>query len=135
MKFLVDTNILIYLMNSKSISLQRKFTRYDNSLFGVSSITVAELIYGAKKSKWIERNLNAAIKILSPFEIIDFCSLDAFEYGDIRTYLETNGITVGGNDLLIASQARRLDLIVITANIREFKRIPRLQIEDWSTGQ
>ena len=59
------------------------------------------------------------IKILSPFTIIDFNSMDAFEYGDIRADLEMKGKVIGANDLLIAAQARRLNLIVLTANTKE----------------
>lgn len=131
MKYLVDTNILIYLMNSKSLKLQNKFTSKSIEIFCVSSITVAELIYGAKKSKKIEKNLNAAIKILSVFKIIDFTSMDAFEYGDIRADLELQGNIIGANDLLIAAQARRLKLVVLTANIKEYERVKGLKVENW----
>mgnify|MGYP000585565004 CR=1 FL=1 len=132
MKYLVDTNILIYLMNSKSLKLQKKFTKRSTDDFCVSSITVAELIYGAKKSKNIEKNLNAAIKILSPFTIIDFTSMDAFEYGNIRANLEMKGKVIGANDLLIAAQARRQNLIVLTANTREYERVEGLNVENWA---
>jgi tRNA(fMet)-specific endonuclease VapC len=132
MKYLVDTNILIFLLNSKSSKLQRKFTRRDIRQFGVSSITVAELIYGARKSRLIERNTNAVIKMLSSFELLDFTSADAFEYGDIRADLESKGKVIGGNDLLIAAQARRLGLIVLTANTGEFSRVSGLNVEDWT---
>ena len=132
MKYLVDTNILIYLMNSKSIKLQKKFTSKSIDEFGVSSITVAELIYGAKKSKAIEKNLNAALKILSPLKVLDFTSMDAFEYGDIRADLELKGIIIGANDLLIAAQARRQNLIVLTANVKEYERVEGLKVVNWS---
>ena len=118
-------------MNSKSLKLQKKFTTRSIEEFCVSSITVAELIYGARKSKNIEKNLNAVIKILSPFAIIDFTSMDAFEYGDIRADLETKGKVIGANDLLIAAQARRLNLVVLTANTREYKRVERLNVKNW----
>ncbi|HPG41983.1 MAG TPA: type II toxin-antitoxin system VapC family toxin [bacterium] len=131
MKYLIDTNILIYLMNSKSVKLQEKFTTKSPDDFCVSVITVAELIYGAKKSKNIEKNLNAVIKILSPFTIIDFSSEDAFAYGDIRAGLERNGQIIGANDLLIASQALSRNLIVVTANTGEFARVGGLTIENW----
>lgn len=132
MKYLVDTNILIYLMNSKSEKLISKFTKKNIEQFCVSSITVAELIYGAKKSKSIEKNMAAAIKILSPFSILDFSGLDAFEYGDIRSQLEISGKIIGGNDLLIAAQARRQHLIVVTANTKEFERVKGLKVENWA---
>ena len=132
MKYLVDTNILIYLMNGKSSKLQQKFTRRNVEQFCISSITVAELLYGAKKSIKVDQNTNAAIKILSPFEIIDFSSLDAMEYADIRSTLEKAGNVIGPNDLLIAAQARRQNLIVITANTKEFDRVQNLNVENWT---
>ena len=132
MKYLVDTNILIYLMNSKSPKLQSKFTKKNIEQFCVSSITVAELIYGAKKSKFIDRNIEAAVKVLSPLMILDFTGLDAFEYGDIRADLELKGKVIGGNDMLIAAQARRQNLIVLTANTKEYERVPGLRIENWA---
>lgn len=133
MKYLIDTNILIYLMNSKSIKLQNKFVKKNTEQFCISSITVAELIFGAKKSKNVDKNLTAAIKILSPFKILDFSGEDAFEYGDIRCDLEKKGKIIGGNDLLIASQARRQNLIVVTANTKEYERVSGLKVENWAT--
>jgi tRNA(fMet)-specific endonuclease VapC len=132
MRFLVDTNILIFLCNSKSLLLEKRFTRHQPEEFGVSSITVGELIYGVKKSRHVERNLHAILKILSPFIIIDFDSADGWEYGDIRSSMEKKGMLIGANDCLMAAQARRRGLTVITNNIREYKRVPDLQVEDWS---
>ena len=119
-------------MNSKSKKLQQKFTSRNIEQFCISSVTVAELIYGAKKSANIDKNTSAAIKIISPFTILDFSGLDAFEYGDIRAELEKKGKVIGGNDLLISAQARRQNLIVITGNIKEFSRIPNLRVENWA---
>ena len=75
----------------------------------------------------MEQNTNAVLKILSPFEILDFTSQDAFEYGDIRQQLEAQGKPIGPNDLLIAAQARRHHLILITADTREFSRVKNLK--------
>ncbi len=133
MKYLVDTNIFIYLMNSKSIKLQNKFVKKNIEQFCVSSITVAELIYGARKSKNVDKNMIAAINILSPFKIIEFSGEDAFEYGDIRVDLERKGKIIGANDLLIAAQARRQNLVVVTANIKEYERVVGLKVENWAT--
>jgi tRNA(fMet)-specific endonuclease VapC len=132
MKYLVDTNILIYLMNSKSKKLQEKFTRRKREQFCVSSITVAEMVYGAKNSQYVEKNLNAVIYTLSEFEILDFSNLDAFEYGDIRSDLKKKGRLIGPNDLLIAAQARRQNLVLITNNTKEFNRVAKLKVEDWT---
>ena len=131
MKYLVDTNILIYLMNSKSARVAGKFTSHHNKDFGVSAITVAELIFGAKKSQHVNKNLNAVIKILSPFTILDFDSMDAMAYGDIRADLGSKGCIIGANDLLMAAQAVRRQLIMLTVNTREFERVEGLRAENW----
>ncbi|MDR2732812.1 MAG: type II toxin-antitoxin system VapC family toxin [Fibromonadaceae bacterium] len=130
MKYLIDTNILIYWMKNKPDTLKKLLSNEDD--LAVSSISVAELIYGAKKSLYIEKNMQAAIKILSYFNIVDFSKDDAFEYGDIRAHLEKQGTPIGDHDIQIAAQARRLGLVVVTANIREFSRIRNLCVENWT---
>lgn len=132
MKYLIDTNILIFLCNSKSKLLENKFKTHGPEEFSVSSITVGELIYGVNKSQHRERNLQAILKILSPFKVLDFDSSDGWEYGEIRADLEKKGATIGGNDSMISAQARRRGLIVITNNTREYKRVSGLHVEDWS---
>ncbi|MDD2599819.1 MAG: type II toxin-antitoxin system VapC family toxin [Kiritimatiellae bacterium] len=131
MRYLVDTNILIYLCNSKSAALEKRFTDKPAELFYVSAITVGELIYGVKKSQRQAENLRAILKILSPFSVLDFNSEDGWEYGAIRAELECAGSIIGGNDLLIAAQARSRGLTVITNNFREFSRVEGLSVEDW----
>jgi tRNA(fMet)-specific endonuclease VapC len=132
MKYLVDTNILIYLCNSKSVKLERRFRRHRPDEFLVSSITVGELIYGVNKSQHKDRNLQAILKVLSPFSIVDFDSTDGWEYGEIRAELESRGKVIGGSDMLIAAQARRRGLILITNNTREYKRVHGLKVENWT---
>lgn len=132
MNYLVDTNILIFLCNSKSKSLEHKFKTHRPEEFGISSITVGELIYGVNKSQQRDRNLQAILKILSPFIIIDFDSSDGWEYGEIRAALEKKGRSVGGNDIMIAAQARRRGLTMITNNTKEYKRVDGLHVEDWT---
>jgi tRNA(fMet)-specific endonuclease VapC len=112
--------------------LEDKFKTHSPEDFSVSSITVGELIYGVNKSRHRDRNLQAILKILSPFKIIDFDSSDGWEYGEIRTELEKKGAIIGGNDIMISAQARRRGLIVITNNTKEYRRVLRLQIEDWT---
>lgn len=132
MKYLIDTNILIFLCNSKSKKLEAKFKKYHPDNFLISSITVGELIYGVNKSQQKKKNLEAIIKVLSPFEELDFDTKDAWEYGDIRAHLESKGKIIGGNDIMIAAQARRRGLILVTNNMKEFKRVPNLKVEDWT---
>jgi tRNA(fMet)-specific endonuclease VapC len=131
-RYLIDTNILIFLCSSKSKSLEHKFKTHNPEEFLVLSITVGELIYGVNKSLNRDRNLQAILKILSPFTIIDFDSSAGWEYGEIRAELEKKGTIVGGNDMMIAAQARRRGLIVITNNVKEYKRIHGLRVEDWT---
>jgi tRNA(fMet)-specific endonuclease VapC len=131
-KYLVDTNILIYLCNSKSKLLENKFKTHQPEEFAVSSITIGELIYGVNKSQQRDRNLQAILKIVSPFRILDFDSSDGWQYGEIRAELEKKGMSIGGNDIMIAAQAKRRGLIVITNNTKEYKRIIGLKIEDWT---
>ena len=132
MKYLVDTNILIFLCNTKSKKLETKFKKHRPEEFFVSSITVGELIYGVNKSQQKRKNLEAIIKILSSFEVIDFDSRDAWEYGEIRADLESKGKSIGGNDILIAAQAKQRGLIMITNNTREYKRVGGIKVEDWT---
>jgi len=128
-KYIVDTNILIYYLRNKSDSLQKLL--FINNELAVSSVTVAELVYGAQKSLHIEKNMQAVIKTLSYFNVVDFSKDDAFEYGDIRAYLEKQGTPIGDHDMQIAAQARRLGLIVVTANVSEFSRVKNLSVENW----
>lgn len=132
MKYLVDTNILIFLCNLKSRKLEDRFKKHHPEEFLVSSITVGELIYGVNKSRQKIKNLEAILKILSPFVVIDFDSKDAWKYGEIRAGLESKGKAIGGNDIMIAAQAKRRGLILITNNTREYKRIHGLKVEDWT---
>jgi len=131
-KYLIDTNILIFLCNSKSEKLERRFRRHRPEDFFVSSITVGDLIYGVNKSKQREPNLHAILKILSPFTVLDFDSSDGWQYGELRAELEAKGKVGGGNDMLIAAQAKRRKLAVITNNTKEYKRVSGLKVVDWS---
>lgn len=132
MKYLIDTHILIFLCNTKSKLLEKKFKRHRPDDFSVSSITVGELICGVDKSRHRELNLQAVLKILSPFEIIDFDSSDGWAYGEIRAELDKKGTMTPENDMMIAAQAKRRGLTVITNHTGEYKKIHDLQTEDWT---
>ena len=132
MSYLVDTNILIFLCKEKSKTLEEKFRSHRPEDFLVSSVTIAELLYGVNKSQRKEQNLQAILKILSPFKVIDFDSRDAWTYGEIRADLERKGTPIGGNDLMIAAQAKRRNLIIITNNTKEYHRVTGLKVQDWT---
>lgn len=131
MKYLLDTNICIYIINKKNEVLLNKLSEIQISDMAISSITVAELYFGVEKSKMKDENLSSLNYFLVPFEIIDFDTSDAIVYGRIRNELRKNGTPIGSNDMLIASQSISRDLILVTNDIKEFQRVPEIKLENW----
>ena len=132
MHFMLDTNICIYTIKKKPLRVLEKLNSLIPSDTCISSITLAELEYGVSKSRKPEKNRHALSAFLAPIEIVPFNHQAAFHYGKIRTDLEKKGIMIGGMDLLIASHALSLSLTLVTNNIREFKRIPNVHLENWA---
>lgn len=131
MKFLIDTNICIYIINNRPPEVIRKFKSVAIGDIGVSSISVSELYYGVSKSKRIKENLKRLEEFLCPFEIIPYDENASKFYGEIRSQLEKQGNVIGPLDLLIAAHALSNRLILITNNEKEFKRIKSLKVENW----
>ena len=132
MKYLLDTNICIYIINEKPNKVLRKFEQYPVHEFGISSITHAELQYGVAKSKQKNINQVALDEFPLPLTIFPFHGKRLVErYGKIRAFLESKGKTIGPLDTLIAAHALSLDLTIVTNNIAEFSRIPNLKCENW----
>ncbi|NJN12003.1 MAG: type II toxin-antitoxin system VapC family toxin [Richelia sp. RM2_1_2] len=131
MRFLLDTNICVYIIKNKPPQVLAKFKTLDISDVGISSITVAELEYGVYKSQRQEQNHAALSQFLIPLEILPFDEQATQTYGRIRAELERQGIVIGSMDMLIASQAISLGLILVTNNVRELSRIPELVLENW----
>jgi len=132
MKYLLDTNICIYIINEKPEKVLRKFEQYSVAEFGISSITHAELQYGVEKSMNKDTNQNALDEFLLPLTILPFHGEKVIRcYGEIRAALESKGKTIGPLDMLIAAHALGLHLTVISNNIKEFSRIPKLKCENW----
>lgn len=132
MKYLLDTNICIYIINEKPRQILRKFEQYPVHDFAISSITHAELQYGIAKSAHKGRNQEALDEFLLPLTILPFHGKKLVErYGKIRAFLESMGKTIGPLDTLIAAHALSLDLAIITNNTREFSRIPNLKCQNW----
>ena len=133
MKYLFDTNICIYLINKKFEYLIDRVEKYGIENIGISSITIAELEYGIAKSSSPHKEANrvALLEFLLPFKFIDFNQNDAYEYGRIRQDLQSKGTIIGNMDILIGSQAVSRELILVTNNEKEFKRIETLEIENW----
>jgi tRNA(fMet)-specific endonuclease VapC len=129
--YLLDTSICIYIVNKHPAETINRLEKYQPSEIKISSITVAEMEYGASKSKYREKNRRALKNFLSPFEIINFDSIDAEIYGIIRAELERNGNIIGPYDMQLVAQALRADYVFVTNNIREFKKVKKLKIENW----
>ena len=131
MKYMLDTNICIYLIKRKPPKVIEKFQALNVGDIGISSITVAELQYGAAKSARQRQNQTALDLFFAPLEIAHFDVGAAQQYGSIRAQLENLGTPIGAYDLLIAGHALSLEATLVTNNIGEFSRIPELTIENW----
>ncbi len=131
MNFLIDTNICIYIMNCRPFAVIQKFKQIEIGRIGISSISVSELYYGVSKSGREKQNLKRLEEFLMPFEILPYDETASKYYGDIRFQLEKQGKIIGPLDMLIAAHALSQNLVLITNNEKEFKRIPSLKVENW----
>ena len=131
-RYMLDTYTIAYAKNRRPASVLEQLLHHDPSEICISSITMAELEYGIFNSFNPERNRISLMMFLSGIAVLPFDAAAAYEYGDIRQKLKTQGTLIGGNDLLIAAHARALNLILVTHNIREFARIEKLNLEDWA---
>jgi tRNA(fMet)-specific endonuclease VapC len=129
--YLLDTNICIYIINQHPPEVIAKMNNYRPAQIKISSITIAEMEYGASKSKNREKNREALRNFLSPFEIINFDTKDAEVYGIIRAELEEKGNIIGPYDMQLAAQALKGDYIFVTNNLKEFQKVKRLKLENW----
>jgi tRNA(fMet)-specific endonuclease VapC len=134
MKYMLDTNICIYIIKKHPENVLKKFKGFGIGDITLSSITLAELMYGVHKSHHQHKNKMALEEFISPLEIMPFDDEVADYYGKIRTYLEKEGTPIGSLDTMIAAHAQCLNLILVTNNKKEFSRVPHLKIEDWSHG-
>ena len=110
----------------------RRFEEYEVGEVGVSSVTAAELFYGAEKSAVPEQNREALSRFLLPLEVLAFGDEAAAAYGRVRAALEKAGTPIGPLDALIAAHAVSLGVTLVTNNTREFSRVPGLEVEDWT---
>lgn len=130
MKYLLDTDICIYIINSRPPHVLARFRQERIGEIGVSSITAAELAYGVEKSG-SEKNRLALEKFLAPLEILAFDE-DAFRhYGRLRADLERRGQPIGAMDMLIAAHALALGCTLVSNNTREYERVQGLHLENW----
>ncbi len=123
MKYLLDTNICIYIIKEKPPTVIGRFKELSIGDIGISTITLAELQYGIEKSVNQERNREALRRFITPMEILNFDFNATIEYGKIRANLERLGIPIGSLDTLIAAHALSKQLTLVTNNTREFSEL------------
>jgi tRNA(fMet)-specific endonuclease VapC len=131
MKYMLDTNICIYLIKQKPAAVLERFSQTDISEISISSITLSELFYGVSKSSKPEQNFMALTQFVAPLEILPFDGGAAQYYGDLRARLEIQGTPIGSLDMLIAAHALSIESTLVTNNEKEFIRVPSLKIENW----
>jgi tRNA(fMet)-specific endonuclease VapC len=131
LKYMLDTNIVIYVIKRRPEELLEKFNAHAGHMC-ISSITLAELMHGVEKSSLPERNRRNVEDFVSRMDVLNYDDAAAAHYGDVRADLERKGTIIGINDIHIAGHARSQGLILVTNNIKEFERVEGLRIENWT---
>ena len=131
MKYMLDTNICIFIIKQKPENVSKRFLQLEPGDICISSITYAELVHGVEKSQARGKNRLALTIFLSEIQIMPFDDLAAQVYGKVKTDLQKKGTVIGPFDTLIAAHAKSLHLVLITNNTREFARVEGLELEDW----
>ena len=132
MKYMLDTNICIYLIKKKPERVLEKLKSAINAGVAISAITLAELEFGVALSSYPEKNADTLLQFLTAYKVLPFDLKAAAQYGLIRSDLQKKGKLIGQMDLLIAAHAKATGLILVTNNTREFIRVEGLFAEDWT---
>ncbi|MDR0898004.1 MAG: type II toxin-antitoxin system VapC family toxin [Oscillospiraceae bacterium] len=133
MKYMLDTNMLIFLMRNRpvSVAIQERIARHNKSEICISVITLAELELGVCRSSNPQINTITLSRVLSGIAVLPFDASAAAAYGEICADLYRRGLKIGAMDTLIAAHAASEGLTLVTNNTREFERVKGLTIEDW----
>jgi tRNA(fMet)-specific endonuclease VapC len=132
LKYLLDTNIVIYVIKRRPIEVLGLFNEHAGRM-AMSAITLSELYHGAEKSAKVSQNLEVIEEFSSLIDVLPYSVKASAHYGSIRSVLERVGQPIGVNDLHIAAHARSEGLVVVTNNVSEFARVPGLMVENWVT--
>jgi len=130
LKYLLDTNIVIYTMKNRPQRVKRRFQQHHGQM-GISTVTIGELVFGAEHSQQTERNLADLEALAARLEVLPFDNQAAYHFGQIRAALYRTGQPIGPYDVMIAGQARAAGLKLVTNNVKEFERVPGLLLENW----
>jgi tRNA(fMet)-specific endonuclease VapC len=129
---MLDTDISSFIMNRSSANAMRRLEATAVGDVCVSAITRSELMYGVEVSPLRQKDERALEIFLRHIGVLDYPSDAALDYARIRAALKLSGKMIGANDLLIAAHARCLGLTLVTNNMREFKRVQGLTVENWT---
>jgi tRNA(fMet)-specific endonuclease VapC len=130
-KIMLDTNICIYIINNKPETVKEKFLQHDIGSIALSTIVVSELVYGVTKSQARTKNTAALEEFLFDFEILPFDIDAAYRSGMLQAELEQAGTIIGPHDTQIAAHALLLNAMLVTNNLKEFKKVKGLKLENW----
>ncbi len=130
-RFLLDTNICLYIRRQRPPAVLARFQRLKPGEAVLSVITYGELVYGAEKSQFREQAMMRLAELAGLMPVMDLPSQASQFYGAIRAALEANGETIGNNDLWIAAHAKAAGLTLVTNNEREFRRVEGLKMQNW----
>ena len=130
-KFMLDTNILIYTINNRPTKVRKRFGLHEGQLC-ISTVSWGELVYGCEKSSRPEENLADIESMANRLEIAVFDASAAAHFGQVRAELARKGKPIGPYDAMIAGHARSLGLVLVTNNVREFRRVSGLRVENWT---
>jgi tRNA(fMet)-specific endonuclease VapC len=131
MKVMLDTNICIYLIKQQPPSILERFLSHPVGDIGISSVTATELAYGVTKSRHVTKNRHALEQFLDPLEVAAFDQAAAWAYGCVREQFEAKATPIGSMDKLIAAHALSLGVRLVSNNLKEFRRVPGLRLENW----
>ena len=128
----LDTNTCIDLLRGKSILVRDRMRELSPAQIAIPSLVYAELLLGAELSALPSRNRHLIERFTAPLRMLDFDMRAAAAYAVIRAKLMKDGLNIGPNDMIIAATALSNQAILITANVREFSRVPGLLVENWT---
>ena len=131
LKYLLDTNIVIYTMIHRPQKVRKQFERHEGQMC-MSVVTLGELLFGAEHSLQVERNLADIEALVARLEVLSFNNKAAYHFGQIRAGLYSAGKPLGPYDMMIAGHARASGLILVTNHVKEFRRVPGLVLENWA---
>lgn len=127
---MLDTNLCIRVLRDRPPGLRQRFNEEADRLC-ISTVTLAELLYGAARSARPPEMRREVERMAARLAVLAFDDDAAAHYADIRSVLEGQGQVIGPYDLMIAGHARSRGMVVVTGNLREFRRVDGLQSEDW----